>query len=81
MAANKDDSGAYTLHMFPFSLYSIMVMYTYALGKQVSEDHGGVIISNRVVNLHRDENISEEYLAKINAKGLVRVCNHSTPSR
>ena len=71
MEAGKDDPSAYTLHMFPFSLYSIMVMYTYVLGNEALNDSGGIILSNKLVNLHRDENISEDYLAKINPKGLV----------
>lgn len=71
MGASNHDPSAYTLHMFPFSLYSIMVMYTYVLGNEGLANGGGIILSNKVVNLHRDENISEEYLAKINPKGLV----------
>lgn len=71
MGADNNEPSAYTLHMFPFSLYSIMVIYTYVLGNEGSENGGGIILSNKVVNLHRDENVSEEYLAKINPKGLV----------
>ncbi|KAJ6789437.1 hypothetical protein PWT90_00238 [Aphanocladium album] len=48
-----------------------MVMYTYVLGKELSDGEAGVSISNKLVNLHRDENIHEEYLKKINPKGLV----------
>ncbi|OAA60070.1 Thioredoxin-like fold protein [Cordyceps fumosorosea ARSEF 2679] len=71
MAAFINNSDAFTLHMFPFSLYSIMVMYTYVLGKQDASEDGGISLSYNLINLHRDENISEEYLAKINPKGLV----------
>ncbi|OAQ98095.1 hypothetical protein LLEC1_00802 [Akanthomyces lecanii] len=71
MEASNDNPSVYTLHMFPFSLYSIMVMYTYVLGTEASDDGGRILLSNKLVNLHRDENISEEYLVKINSKGLV----------
>ncbi|KAJ3497129.1 hypothetical protein NLG97_g2140 [Lecanicillium saksenae] len=71
MVPREDAMEIYTLHMFPFSLYSIMVMYTYVLGKDVSDGLGGVAISNKLVNLHRDENIDEDYLKRVNPKGLV----------
>lgn len=71
MASENDQNDGYTLHMFPFSLYSIMVMYTHVLGREVDNGQSGLILSNKLVNLHRDENIKEEYLDKINAKGLV----------
>lgn len=73
MTAQNDDQEAYTLRMFPFSLYSIMVMYTYVLGHDSAESGtSGVKLTNYLVNLHRDENIKEEYLRDINPKGLVK---------
>ncbi|KAG8421636.1 hypothetical protein J3458_003500 [Metarhizium acridum] len=64
----------YTLHMFPFSLYSIMSRFTYILGKSHLPTDAPLIHQSRLdlklVNLHRYGNISEEY-PKINPKGQV----------
>ena len=68
-------SNSYALHIFPFSLYSIIARFTYALGRKSASNtgNGGVKIENKLVNLHRDENIAEEYLLMVNPKG--QVCN------
>lgn len=72
MVSNERVSEVYTLHMFPFSLYSIMVMYTYVLGRDSEQSPAtSILLSRRLVNLHRDENIKQDYLLTINPKGLV----------
>ncbi|EGX90038.1 hypothetical protein CCM_06458 [Cordyceps militaris CM01] len=62
-----------------------MVMYTYVLAKQRSGD-GGVTLSNKLVNLHRDENIDQEFLGRVNPKGLVirpfaHLCSRAKPEK
>jgi glutathione S-transferase len=59
---------SFTLYHFPFSLFSIIVRYAIALGGDASED---VHIEQTIIDLHRDENLSEFYLTKINPKGQV----------
>lgn len=72
MVSNERSPEVYTLHMFPFSLYSIMVMYTYVLGRETEQSLATkLLLSRRLVNLHRDENIKQDYLLNINPKGLV----------
>lgn len=67
MAAEND---VYTLHYFPFSLYSLMVRFALVLGRRLNlETAPNVEI--KLVNLHRDENFSEEYLTLVNSKGQV----------
>lgn len=66
----------YYLYVFPFSLYSIMARLTYAFGqtetKPNSERRGEQMrLVNKLVNLHRNENIAEQYLLSINPKGQV----------
>lgn len=62
----------FTLHVFPFSLYSIMVRLTVALGQSAHPSGVSELpIQHRLVNLHRDENISQEYLLTVNPKGQV----------
>jgi hypothetical protein len=60
---------SYTLYHFPFSLFSIMVRYAIALGQASHE--AGLRIEEKIVDLHRDENLSEWYLTEINPKGQV----------
>lgn len=62
----------FTLLVFPFSLYAIMVRLTVALGQSAYPSSVGELhIQHRLVNLHRDENISQEYLLTVNPKGQV----------
>jgi hypothetical protein len=63
----------YNLYMFPFSLYSIMVRLTYELGRHHDPASGsGVSVKNILVNLHLDENTTEDFLINVNPKGQVR---------
>lgn len=62
----------YRLYIFPFSLYSMMTRFTYTLGKTTSNVNNPLSIELVLVNLHRDENIAEEYLVSVNANGQVR---------
>lgn len=64
---------SYCLHVFPFSLYSIMARFTHSLGKVTSNDCLSIVIKLELVNLHRDENITEEYLRFVNQNGQVRL--------
>ncbi|KAI1126442.1 hypothetical protein F5Y10DRAFT_293831 [Nemania abortiva] len=76
MSASKQlYSEGYCLHVFPFSLYSIMARFTYVLGCQVSIGTSAARpqIDLRLVNLHKDENISEDFLLTVNPKGQVPV--------
>ena len=62
----------YCLHVFPFSLYSIMARMTLAFGQAaVPAVANPLSVKLKLVNLHREENISEAYLTKFNAKGQV----------
>ncbi|KAB8256646.1 hypothetical protein BDV32DRAFT_93368 [Aspergillus pseudonomiae] len=68
----RDDSDP-CLYIFPFSLHSIMVQFTIALAlrnkSQSSRELGR--IKYRLVNLHRNENLSEDYLVHVNPRGKV----------
>ncbi len=63
MAGSQESD--YVLYVFPFSLYSIMVRFTASLGAASVTDGSGVAIENKLVNLHRNENISEWYLRTV----------------
>lgn len=70
--SNVDSSDVYTLHNQPFSLFSIMVRFTYVLGRSSADPAtAGVHIENKLVDHHRDENLGEDYLLKVNPKGQV----------
>lgn len=73
--ANMDDDKHYTLYIFPFSLYSIMVRFTIALGRTYQRGtppKAPPKVSLKLLDLHRDENLTEEFL-QINPKGQVPV--------
>ncbi|ETS80556.1 hypothetical protein PFICI_08085 [Pestalotiopsis fici W106-1] len=62
----------YSLFVFPFSLYSIMTRYTFTLGRAgLPQETSSLDINLKLVNLHRDENLAEDYLLNINPKGQV----------
>jgi len=48
-----------------------MVRYAIALGDK--SDGKEMVIDQKIVNLHKDEHLSEWYLTEINAKGQVRL--------
>jgi hypothetical protein len=67
-----DRHDVYALHNQPFSLFSMMVRFTYVLGRSSADSTtAGVHIEYRLVDHHRNENLSEDYLININPKGQV----------
>lgn len=60
----------YTLHYFPFSIYSIMARFGFVLGKALDAETAP-IVDVKLVNLHDQENLSEAYLTTVNQKGQV----------
>lgn len=67
-----DSRDVYILHNQPFSLFSMMVRFTYALGRSSADPNtAGVHLENKLVDHHRDENLAEDYLLNINPKGQV----------
>lgn len=67
MAAEND---VYTLHYFPFSLYSLMVRFGLVLGRRLNPETAPKV-EIKLVNLHREENFSELYLTSVNSRGQV----------
>lgn len=69
----------YVLYIFPFSLYSIMARFTAALGAayHAPPGHSTPRIELRLVNLHTDEEMEEEYLLRVNSKGQVPAMSSS----
>jgi glutathione S-transferase len=62
-------TGPYTLYCFPFSAYSIIVRYAFALRGEPKEQ--SIEIEEHLINLHKDEEVTEWYLTKVNSKGQV----------
>ncbi|KAK7408865.1 hypothetical protein QQX98_008988 [Neonectria punicea] len=62
----------YTLHYFPFSLHSLMVRFGFVLGESLNPDTAPRL-KVRLVNLHREDHLSEPYLTLVNTKGQVPV--------
>lgn len=56
---------------YPFSIYSILTRFAFALGQTLNPDKAPVL-EVRLINLQQDENLGEDYLA-LNSKGQVRV--------
>lgn len=69
-SSDRKMASEYTLHVFPFSLYSIMARLTNVLGRITGPEDGAPAINYKLINLHRDEQITPEYL-KLNPKGQV----------
>ncbi|KAH7158063.1 hypothetical protein B0J13DRAFT_618105 [Dactylonectria estremocensis] len=66
------DQPVYTLHYFPFSLYSLMVRFGFVLGESLNPNTAPKL-KIRLVNLHREDHLSEPYLTLVNVKGQVPV--------
>lgn len=64
------DNDVYTLHYFPFSLYSLMVRFALVIGRRLNPETAPNV-EIKLVNLHREENFSEQYLTLVNSKGQV----------
>lgn len=77
MAAEND---VYTLHYFPFSLYSLMVRFALVVGRRLNPETAPKV-EIKLVNLHREENFSEQYLTLVNSKGQVSLFIRSLPAR
>ncbi|KAF7556753.1 hypothetical protein G7046_g6223 [Stylonectria norvegica] len=60
----------YTLHYFPFSLYSLMVRFGFALGAKLNPATAPRL-DVRLVDLHREDHLSESYLTSVTTKGQV----------
>lgn len=74
-------SGNYHLHVFPFSLYSIMARLTLAFGQDdTSPTTSSLSVRLKLVNLHREDHISEAYLTEVNPKGQVCTATSACPS-
>ncbi|KJZ75799.1 hypothetical protein HIM_04956 [Hirsutella minnesotensis 3608] len=66
-----DDSRAvYTLHYFPFSLYSLMARFAFVLGRELNPATAPTLEIRLVSTLNQD-NLSEAYLTQVNKKGQV----------
>jgi glutathione S-transferase len=68
--ATTDNKEVYDLYVFPFSLYSMMTRFTANLGGKSDTAGTGPQIQLKMVNLQKQEQLSEEYLA-INPTGQV----------
>ncbi|KAM4064877.1 Thioredoxin-like protein [Hirsutella rhossiliensis] len=60
----------YTLHYFPFSLYSLMARFGFVLGQALNRESAPKL-EVRLIDLHRDEHLSEPYLTQVTCKGQV----------
>lgn len=63
----------YILYHFQWSLFSLMARYTIALRGKAASSEAEIIIEEKSIDLHRDENLSERYLLVVNPKGQVRI--------
>jgi hypothetical protein len=62
---------------YPFSIYSILTRFAFALGQTLNPDKAPVL-EVRLINLQEDENLGEDYLA-LNSKGQVSVRRFIAP--
>lgn len=67
------DNAEYTLYSAPFSLYSMMARHTIQLGRTTHNARPPKRITLSFVNRSRgkEDNLSEDYLIKVNPKGQV----------
>ena len=70
----------YTLHYFPFSLYSLMARFGFTLGSVLDPGTAPTVVV-KLVNLHREENLSEDYLNNVNSKGEVSIVSPEISSQ
>jgi hypothetical protein len=74
-----DEQAAYTLHYFPFSLYSLIARLGLVLAETLDPETAPRV-EIKLVNLHREENLSEAYLTQVNSKGQVSMNDFETPT-
>ncbi|EQL01995.1 hypothetical protein G6O67_008350 [Ophiocordyceps sinensis] len=67
---SDESQPVYTLHYFPFSLYSLMARFGFVLGQALSRESAPKL-EVRLINLHRGEHLSEPYLTQVTCKGQV----------
>lgn len=67
---NNGEDEVFTLHYFPFSLYSLMARFSIVLGQSLNPASAPTV-KIQLVNLHEDENLTEEYLTTVNSRGQV----------
>lgn len=60
----------YTLHFSPFSLYSLMIRFSAQIGKTINPE-SAPNVQIKLVNLDKSDNLSEEYLTRVNPRGQV----------
>ncbi|KAI9904054.1 hypothetical protein N3K66_000583 [Trichothecium roseum] len=60
----------FTLHYFPFSLYSLMARFGFVLGEELNPATAPRV-EIRFVDRQNTENLSEDYLVNVNPKGSV----------
>ncbi|KAK1623903.1 hypothetical protein BDP81DRAFT_438338 [Colletotrichum phormii] len=75
--SNNEEAGTgaggppeFTLHIFPFSFYSIMTRLTYVFGNSGLKEEK-LKMQLKLHNLHRNENLSSDHLLTVNPKGQV----------
>ena len=62
---------SYTLYHFPSSICSIMVRYTLAVRGPPRDEESAMAVAEKIINITRDEQLTEEFLCDINPKGQV----------
>lgn len=73
--STMDEKTPYTLHYFPFSLYSLAARMAFVIG-QALNPATAPDVKIKLVNLQQEENLSEEYLVEVNRKGQVSSAPH-----
>lgn len=68
----------YTLHYFPFSLYSLMARFGFVLGQALNRA-SAPRLEVRLIDLHRDQHLSEAYLTQVTCKGQVSLPRPGPP--
>jgi hypothetical protein len=63
------EQSEFTLHYFPFSLYSLMVRFGLTLGQKLNPETAPRV-QVKLVDLQQEDNLSESYLS-VNSKGQV----------
>jgi glutathione S-transferase len=75
MTADTDDS-RYTLLYHPYSICSLMVLYTYALRGKSKDNEPDIQLDTKIVDIVRGEQFEEDFICRMNMKGEVPVLIH-----
>lgn len=75
---NPSAAQSYTLYHNPYSICSIYIRYTLAIAGPPKSPDVAMDIEEKVIDLFQSEQLEEQFLKEVNAKGLVSTIDQAS---